>query len=76
MNLQTAQTIHEFSRTHEYSRLIRVFVTSFVDGKSAQRQPCAVILVCFTERAENVIRIFSARLATPTERGEYEEYTF
>jgi len=35
-----------------------------------------LLVVCFTERAENVIRIFSARLATPTERGEYEEYTF
>ncbi len=32
-----------------------------------------VILVCFTERPENAIRIFSARKATRLEQNEYEE---
>jgi len=32
-----------------------------------------VVLVCFTERAEAMIRIFSARLATKKERKDYEE---
>ena len=30
-------------------------------------------LVCFTERAEDIVRIFSARLATQKEREDYEE---
>ena len=30
-------------------------------------------LTCFIERAENIIRIFSARLATKKERKDYEE---
>lgn len=34
-----------------------------------------LLLVCFTERAENVIRIFSSRPATSTEREDYEENT-
>ncbi len=34
-----------------------------------------LLVVCFTERAENMIRIFSARPATPTEREDHEEYT-
>ena len=32
-----------------------------------------LVLVCFTERVENVVRIFSARLATKKEREDYEE---
>ena len=32
-----------------------------------------IVLVCFTERAPDVIRIFSARLATRKERKDYEE---
>lgn len=32
-----------------------------------------LLLVCYTERAEGLIRIFSARLATPQERKDYEE---
>jgi uncharacterized DUF497 family protein len=35
-----------------------------------------LLVVCFTERTENVIRIFSARLATRTERENHEKYTF
>ncbi len=35
-----------------------------------------LLVICFTERAKNVIRIFSARPATSTEREDYEEYTF
>jgi uncharacterized protein len=31
------------------------------------------LLVCFAERAENVVRIISARLATRRERVDYEE---
>ncbi len=31
------------------------------------------LLVCFTEPAEDVIRIFSARLSTRKERKDYEE---
>ena len=34
-----------------------------------------LILVCFTERSEDVVRIFSARLATRKEREDYEENT-
>lgn len=34
-----------------------------------------LLLVCFTERARDVIRIFSARLATKKERRDYEENT-
>lgn len=32
-----------------------------------------LLLVSFTERAENIIRIISARPTTPCERGDYEE---
>ena len=32
-----------------------------------------LIVVCFTERTNGIIRIFSARLATRKERKEYEE---
>jgi hypothetical protein len=32
-----------------------------------------LLLTCFIERAENIIRIFSARLATKKERKDYEE---
>jgi len=34
-----------------------------------------LLVVCFTERAEDVARIFSARLATRRERKDYEENT-
>ena len=34
-----------------------------------------LLVVCFTERAEDVVRIFSARPATRNERGDYEENT-
>jgi uncharacterized DUF497 family protein len=34
-----------------------------------------LLLVCFTERAEDIIRIFSARLATKKERRDYEQNT-
>lgn len=34
-----------------------------------------LLLVCFTERDEDVIRIFSAREATRNERKDYEENT-
>ena len=32
-----------------------------------------LLVVCFVERAENLIRIFSARLADKKERKKYEE---
>jgi len=32
-----------------------------------------LLLVCFTERRQRVIRIFSARPATKKERQDYEE---
>ena len=32
-----------------------------------------LLVVCFTERAEDLIRIFSARLATRREHKDYEE---
>jgi uncharacterized DUF497 family protein len=32
-----------------------------------------LVLVCFTERGRDVVRIFSARLATKKERKNYEE---
>jgi uncharacterized DUF497 family protein len=32
-----------------------------------------LVLVCFTERAQETVRIFSARLATSKEREDYEE---
>jgi uncharacterized DUF497 family protein len=32
-----------------------------------------LLLVCFTERSEEIIRIISARLPTPRERKDYEE---
>ena len=32
-----------------------------------------LLLVCFTERPKEVIRIISARLPTPKERKDYEE---
>jgi uncharacterized protein len=34
-----------------------------------------LLLVCFTERAEDLIRIFSARLASKKECKDYEENT-
>jgi uncharacterized DUF497 family protein len=33
-----------------------------------------LLLVCFVERPENLIRIFSVRLATRRERLDYEDY--
>ena len=33
-----------------------------------------LVLVCFTERHESKVRIFSARLATKRERQDYEDY--
>lgn len=35
--------------------------------------PERILVVCFTERATDVIRIFSARLATKQERRDCEE---
>ena len=32
-----------------------------------------LVLVCFTERAGNIVRIFSARLAAKKEREDYEQ---
>ncbi len=32
-----------------------------------------LLLVCFTERTQGLVRIFSARLATEKEREDYEE---
>jgi uncharacterized DUF497 family protein len=32
-----------------------------------------LLLVCFTEEADNAVRIISARLATKMEREDYEE---
>ncbi|WP_413175629.1 BrnT family toxin [Anabaena azotica] len=34
-----------------------------------------LLLVCFTERKSNLIRIFSSRLATKKERQDYEQNT-
>ena len=34
-----------------------------------------LLLVCFTERVEDLVRIFSARLVTKYERKEYEKGT-
>jgi uncharacterized DUF497 family protein len=34
-----------------------------------------LVLVCFTEREAETVRIFSARLATKKERKDYEERT-
>lgn len=39
-------------------------------GHSSQSR---LLLTCFVERRENIIRIFSARLATKKERHDYEE---
>jgi len=33
-----------------------------------------LLLVCFTEKAENVVRIISARSTTKREREDYEEH--
>ncbi|MFZ5881524.1 MAG: BrnT family toxin [Chloroflexota bacterium] len=33
-----------------------------------------LLLVCFVERHEDIIRIISARRATPKEKQDYEEY--
>jgi uncharacterized DUF497 family protein len=41
-------------------------------GHNEQNQ---LILVSFTERSPNLIRIISARLVTSKERRDYEEYT-
>jgi uncharacterized DUF497 family protein len=34
-----------------------------------------LVMVFFTERADEVVRIFSARFATRKEREDYEEYS-
>jgi uncharacterized DUF497 family protein len=34
-----------------------------------------LLLVCFTERKRNIIRIISARLATKKERKDYGQFT-
>jgi len=39
-------------------------------GRSTRNR---LLLVCFTERAEDVVRIISARSATKMEREDYEE---
>jgi uncharacterized DUF497 family protein len=41
-------------------------------GHSVQNR---LLLVCFTERSEGLIRIFSSRPTTRKERKDYEEYT-
>ncbi|MBD2293024.1 BrnT family toxin [Anabaena sphaerica FACHB-251] len=41
-------------------------------GYSTQNR---LLLVCFTERNKNVIRIFSSRLTTKKERQDYEQNT-
>jgi len=41
-------------------------------GNSKQQR---LLLVFFTQRAEGIIRIFSSRLATKTERRDYENGT-
>ena len=33
-----------------------------------------VVVVVFTERDDGVVRIISARMATATERGKFEQY--
>ena len=33
-----------------------------------------LLLVCFSERVKDVVRIYSARRATPWERTDYEEH--
>lgn len=33
-----------------------------------------LLIVCFTERAKNLVRIISVRKVTRTEREDYEEY--
>jgi uncharacterized protein len=42
----------------------------FIVGHSTKLR---LLLVCFTEKAENIVRIVSARLATRGERQDYEE---
>jgi uncharacterized DUF497 family protein len=41
-------------------------------GHSSQNR---LLLTCFVERVEDVVRMFSARLATKIERQDYEENT-
>jgi uncharacterized protein len=43
----------------------------FIIGHSIAHR---LLVVCFMERARDVIRIFSARLATQKEREDYEEH--
>ncbi|OQY43747.1 MAG: hypothetical protein B6242_14145 [Anaerolineaceae bacterium 4572_78] len=35
-----------------------------------------LLLTCFVERIEDIIRIFSSRLATKRERKDYEEHAY
>lgn len=42
-------------------------------GNSEKRR---LLLTCFTERAENIVRIISSRRATKHERKDYEENVY
>lgn len=54
----------EWHATDEYREII-------IGHSDAQR----LLLVCFTEDSNGVVRIFSSRPATPRERKDYEEHT-
>jgi uncharacterized protein len=52
---------------HSISEMREIVIGNSILGR--------LVLVCFVDRPENVIRIFSARLATRRERLDYEDYT-
>ncbi|AFZ24457.1 hypothetical protein Cylst_2226 [Cylindrospermum stagnale PCC 7417] len=53
--------------THSFGEQREIII-----GYSAQNR---LLLVCFTERDNNLIRIFSSRLTTKKERQNYEQNT-
>lgn len=78
-NLGKHRVSFEEAATVFYDPLARIFddedhssgdVREIIIGHAITNR---LLLVCFTERARDVIRIFSARLATKKERRDYEE---
>ena len=52
---------------HSVSEKREIIIGHSADGR--------ILIVCFTERREGVVRIFSSRPATRRERRKYEEST-
>ncbi len=79
LNIEKHKNSFDEAKTVFYDSLAYIFddelhsigeKREIIIGHSAANR---LLLVCFTEKATGVIRIFSSRLATKKERKDYEE---